>query len=53
MVGDKPIYLLITWMFPTPTNWRGAFAYDFVKAMEKALTRGRRQAGQSAELFML
>ena len=22
-------------MFPTPTNWRGAFAYDFVKALEK------------------
>lgn len=33
---SKPIYLLVTPFFPTPTSWRGAFGYDFVKAIEKA-----------------
>lgn len=29
------IYLLATPFFPTLTSWRGAFGYDFVKALEK------------------
>lgn len=32
---NKPIYLLITWIFPSPTSWRGAFAYDYAKAIER------------------
>ena len=29
----KPIYLLITWIFPSEGNWRGGFAYDYAKAI--------------------
>lgn len=32
---NKPVYLLITWIFPSPTSWRGAFAYDYAKAIER------------------
>ena len=29
----KPIYIVVTCYFPTPKSWRGAFCYDFVKAL--------------------
>ena len=32
---DNQIYLLATPFFPSSTSWRGAFGYDFVKALEK------------------
>ena len=31
---SKPIYLIVTSFFPSPGNWRCAFAYDYVKAIE-------------------
>lgn len=30
---DKPIYLLVTPFFPSPETWRGAYCYDFVRAL--------------------
>lgn len=30
---NKPIYVVVTPFFPSPTNWRGAYCYDFVKAL--------------------
>lgn len=32
---DKPIYIVVTSFFPTPESWRGAFCYDFVKAVQR------------------
>lgn len=29
----KPIYLVVTPFFPSPETWRGAYCYDFVKAL--------------------
>lgn len=31
----KPTYLYVTPFFPSEGNWRGAYCYDFVKALEK------------------
>ncbi len=31
----KPIYIVVTPFFPSPTNWRGAYCYDFVVALKK------------------
>lgn len=31
----KPIYIVVTPFFPSPTNWRGAYCYDFVVALMK------------------
>lgn len=28
-----PVYIVITPFFPSPDNWRGAYCYDFVKAL--------------------
>lgn len=33
MNEKKPIYLFVTPFFPRPESWRGAFCYDFVKAL--------------------
>ncbi len=30
---SKPIYLVVTPFFPSPTSWRGAYCYDFVRAL--------------------
>lgn len=30
---DKPIYIVVTPFFPSPETWRGAYCYDFVKAL--------------------
>lgn len=32
---NKPIYLVLTSYFPTPTTWRCAFVYDQVRAIQK------------------
>ncbi len=32
----KNIYLVVTSFFPSPTFWRGAFVYDFVKALMRS-----------------
>ena len=32
---DKPIYLIVSSFFPGPGNWRCAFAYDYVKAIQR------------------
>ena len=29
----KPIYIVVTPFFPSPTDWRGAYCYDFVVAL--------------------
>lgn len=29
----KPIYLVVTPFFPSPETWRGAYCYDFVRAL--------------------
>lgn len=31
----KPIYLMVSQFFPTPESWRGAFCYDFARAVER------------------
>lgn len=31
----KPAYIYVSHFFPSPTNWRGAFCYDFVVALKK------------------
>jgi glycosyltransferase involved in cell wall biosynthesis len=31
----KPIYIVVTPFFPSPTDWRGAYCYDFVVALMK------------------
>ena len=31
----KPIYLYVTPFFPSPDSWRGAYCYDFVRALER------------------
>lgn len=33
---NKSFYIVVTPFFPSPTNWRGAYCYDFVKALKKA-----------------
>lgn len=33
---DAPVYIIVTPFFPSPDNWRGAYCYDFVKALRKA-----------------
>lgn len=32
---NKPIYIICTPFFPTPTSWRGPFCYDFARAVER------------------
>ncbi len=32
---SKPVYLIVTSDFPSPTTWRGAFNYDFVRVLER------------------
>ena len=32
---NQPIYIVATPFFPSPTNWRGAYCYDFVVALMK------------------
>ena len=32
----KPVYIIVTPFFPSPTSWRGAFGLDFVKALRRA-----------------
>ena len=29
----KPVYLVVTPFFPSPESWRGAYCYDFVRAL--------------------
>lgn len=41
----KPVYIYVTPFFPSPDNWRGAYGYDFVKAL---MATGRFQV----EVFM-
>jgi len=36
------VYLFVTPFFPTPDSWRGAYGYDFVRALSKALSKGDR-----------
>lgn len=31
---NKSVYIVVTPFFPSPTNWRGAYCYDFVKALQ-------------------
>lgn len=31
----KPTYLYVTPFFPSPTSWRGAYCFDFVRALER------------------
>lgn len=31
----KPVYLYVTPFFPSPSNWRGSYCLDFVKALER------------------
>ena len=33
----KSVYIVVTPFFPTPTNWRGPFCFDFVKALKREL----------------
>lgn len=30
-----PVYLVVTPFFPSPDSWRGAFCYDFVRALQR------------------
>lgn len=30
-----PVYLVVTPFFPSPTSWRGAYCYDFVRALAR------------------
>ena len=30
-----PVYVVVTPFFPSPTNWRGAYCYDFVASLNK------------------
>lgn len=30
---NRPVYLVVTPFFPSPETWRGAYCYDFVKAL--------------------
>lgn len=32
---SKPIYLMVTPFFPAPESWRGAFCYDFARAVQR------------------
>ena len=32
---SKPIYIICTYFFPTPESWRGAFCYDFARAVAR------------------
>jgi len=32
---DRQFYLIVTSFFPSPGNWRCAFAYDYVRAIER------------------
>jgi len=31
----RPVYIVVTPFFPSPTSWRGPFCLDFVKALER------------------
>lgn len=35
MIAKKPIYIVVTPFFPRPESWRGAFCYDFVRALQR------------------
>ncbi|MBQ4439752.1 MAG: glycosyltransferase family 4 protein, partial [Kiritimatiellae bacterium] len=32
---NKPVYLYVTPFFPSPETWRGAYCFDFVKALKR------------------
>lgn len=32
---DKPVYVVVTPFFPSPSNWQGAYCYDFVMALKR------------------
>lgn len=34
-MSNLPVYLVVTPFFPSPDSWRGAYCYDFVKALQK------------------
>lgn len=34
---NNQVYIVVTPFFPSPTSWRGAYCYDFVKALTRAL----------------
>ena len=34
---NKPIYIVVTPFFPSPATWRGAYCYDFVKALMRTV----------------
>lgn len=31
---DKPVYIIVTPFFPSPTDWSGSYCYDFAKTLE-------------------
>lgn len=39
-MSAKRRYIAVTPFFPSPENWRGAYCYDFVKALSSALGSG-------------
>ncbi len=34
-MDKKPYYLVVTPFFPSPDSWRGAYCYDFVRALQR------------------
>lgn len=45
-------YLYVTPFFPTPSNWRGAYGYDFVKALQRALEANGQCEGEQWKVLV-
>ena len=41
-MSERREYLVATPFFPSPTDWRGAYCYDFVRALERNLAESGR-----------
>ena len=46
-------YLYVTPFFPTPTSWRGAYSYDFIRALQRVLAAKKSAGGEKWRIVVL
>lgn len=51
--GFVKTYLYVTPFFPTPTSWRGAYSYDFVRALQRVLEVKGSTTGEKYRIVVL
>lgn len=49
---NNQVYIVVTPFFPSPTSWRGAYCYDFVKALTRALEVKVKDKGEQRKVVV-